>query len=85
MRLPTFEWATLGENQQHLRDANSNRKMNTGSRFKPVRGRKQGTADKWRYFESCAAAAHKLGSGLFASGILAAANGRCTHAHGWTF
>ncbi|KAJ1623854.1 hypothetical protein T492DRAFT_882942 [Pavlovales sp. CCMP2436] len=81
-----LRWTTPGESIQRSFDNNPNfRKSNAAAMSKPVRGRKQGTEDEWRQFESCAAAARELGPGFFASGISAAANGRCTHAHGWTF
>jgi len=80
-----LEWATPGENKQHLRDYTSNRKTSTGSRARPVRGRKQGTADEWRHFESCRAAARELGPGFDGLGVWEVAKGKYTHTRGWTF
>jgi hypothetical protein len=78
-------WATPGENIQHSRDNNPNRKSGAGARSKPVRGRKQGTADGWRHFESSSAAARELGPGFDPGNISKAANGKYTHTRGWTF
>jgi hypothetical protein len=80
-----LEWATPGESIQRSYDNNPNRKSSAGAQSKPVRGRKQGTADEWRHFESCSAAARELGPGLNPGNIWAAANGRQTHTGGWTF
>ncbi|KAJ1618906.1 hypothetical protein T492DRAFT_1089758, partial [Pavlovales sp. CCMP2436] len=54
-------------------------------RAKPVRGRKQGTEDEWRQFESCSAAARELGPGFHQSGVSGVANGRIPHSGSWTF
>jgi hypothetical protein len=80
-----LEWATPAESIQRSHDNNPNRKSNAGAMSKPVRGRKQGTADEWTQFESGAAAARELGPGFNPGNILSAANGRYTHTRGWTF
>jgi hypothetical protein len=80
-----LEWATRCENNQHARDGIPSRKSSAGATYKPVRGRKQGTADEWMHFESVSAASLDLGHGFCYSGIWAAANGRCTNTRGWTF
>jgi hypothetical protein len=80
-----LEWATPAEINQRSYDDNPNRKSNAGALSKPVRGRKQGTADGWTQFESCNAAARELGPGFYPGNVLAAADGRRTHTRGWTF
>mmetsp|Transcript_12096 Transcript_12096/g.28580 ORF Transcript_12096/g.28580 Transcript_12096/m.28580 type:complete len:331 (-) Transcript_12096:14-1006(-) len=80
-----LEWATPGENIPRSRETNPNRKSSAGSRWKSVQGRKQGTADEWTRFESCAAAVRKLGSGFHAANIMQVAKGSRPHVGGWTF
>jgi len=78
-------WATSSESIQRSYVNNPNRKSNAAASSKPVRGRKKGTADEWRQFESCNAAARDLGPGFYPSGISAVATGKYTQTRGWTF
>jgi len=80
-----LHWATPSESTQYSFANNLNRKSNAAARSKPVRGRKQGTVDDWRHFESCSAAARELGPGFHGSSVWGVANGKCTHTRGWTF
>ncbi|KAJ1619303.1 hypothetical protein T492DRAFT_890552 [Pavlovales sp. CCMP2436] len=79
--------ATLGEGDAPpgLRAQVSDRGRFRSTRSVPVRGRKQGTADEWMQFESCAAAARELGPGFNPSTIGIVASGKHTHTRGWTF
>jgi hypothetical protein len=80
-----LEWATISENIQHSHGTNPNRKSGAGARSKPVRGRKQDSADEWTQFKSANAAARELGPGFHQPNIVAVVYGRQPHTRGWTF
>jgi len=80
-----LRWTTRAENIQYSYANNPNRKSNAGALSNPVRGRKQGTADEWRQFESFAAAARELGPRFNPSGFRKVASGMYTHTRGWEF
>jgi len=62
-------------------------KPSAGTKSKSVRGRKAGTEDEWRQFESCRAAARELGREFDSAAILAVASGKSARVgtDGWTF
>jgi len=80
-----LRWTTPSKNTQRSHTNNSNLKSSAIATSKPVRGRKQGTADEWRHFESCRAAARELGPGFDGLGVWEVAKGKYTHTRGWTF
>mmetsp|Transcript_32377 Transcript_32377/g.80563 ORF Transcript_32377/g.80563 Transcript_32377/m.80563 type:complete len:339 (-) Transcript_32377:52-1068(-) len=78
----------------HIPDSNpcanepsGSQKGRANAMSKPVLGRKVGTEDEWRTFESTSAAAQKLGPSFDGNqdSIWMAANCRQTHTGGWTF
>ncbi|KAJ1622739.1 hypothetical protein T492DRAFT_1060072 [Pavlovales sp. CCMP2436] len=76
--------AAVGEAAAAAAGDDPNRKSSAAPPLpKPVRGRKRGTEDEWRHFESCSAAARELGLDRVA--IKRVANGIRTQVGGWTF